>query len=94
MLNYAVDPGLFKESLAHLVPFGTELDQFEGKTYVSLVGFRFLRTRVRAGHDLYRFCEGGPSGNCERRRRKARRERIRDGRLYSGGRRDGDRSGS
>ena len=43
MVNYAVDPGL----LAALVPAGTELDRFEGKTYVSLVGFRFLRTRVR-----------------------------------------------
>jgi uncharacterized protein YqjF (DUF2071 family) len=43
MLNYAVDPAL----LAHLVPRGTELDEFEGKTYVSLVGFRFERTRVR-----------------------------------------------
>jgi uncharacterized protein YqjF (DUF2071 family) len=43
MLNYAVDPAL----LAHLVPRGTELDEFEGRTYVSLVGFRFERTRVR-----------------------------------------------
>ncbi|HEY2015623.1 MAG TPA: DUF2071 domain-containing protein [Bryobacteraceae bacterium] len=42
MLNYAVDASL----LEHLVPGGTELDQFGGKTYVSLVGFRFLRTRV------------------------------------------------
>jgi uncharacterized protein YqjF (DUF2071 family) len=47
MLNYAVSPALVKESLAPMVPAGTELDQFEGKTYVSLVGFRFLRTRVR-----------------------------------------------
>jgi len=43
MLNYAVDPSL----LVSLVPRGTELDAFEGKTYVSLVGFRFERTRVR-----------------------------------------------
>jgi len=43
MLNYAVDPAL----LARLVPAGTELDQFAGNTYVSLVGFRFERTRVR-----------------------------------------------
>jgi uncharacterized protein YqjF (DUF2071 family) len=43
MLNYAVDPAL----LADFVPRGTELDSFEGKTYVSLVGFRFERTRVR-----------------------------------------------
>jgi len=43
MLNYAVDAAI----LAPKVPPGTELDQFAGKTYVSLVGFRFLRTRVR-----------------------------------------------
>ena len=43
MLNYAVDPAL----LAHLAPRGTELDEFEGKTYMSLVGFRFERTRLR-----------------------------------------------
>ncbi|HXP84024.1 MAG TPA: DUF2071 domain-containing protein [Bryobacteraceae bacterium] len=43
MLNYAVDPGV----LATLTPPGTELDHFDGKTYISLVGFRFERTRVR-----------------------------------------------
>jgi len=43
MLNYAVDPAL----LAPLLPHGTELDDFQGKTYVSLVGFRFERTRLR-----------------------------------------------
>lgn len=43
MLNYIVDPAL----LAPLIPRGTELDQFGGKTYVSLVGFRFERARVR-----------------------------------------------
>jgi uncharacterized protein len=42
MLNYAVDPAL----LASRVPPGTELDRFDGQTFVSLVGFRFLRTRV------------------------------------------------
>ena len=42
LLNYAVDPKL----LAPRVPAGTELDQFEGKTFVSLVGFRFLSTKV------------------------------------------------
>jgi uncharacterized protein YqjF (DUF2071 family) len=47
MLNYAVSPALVKESLAPMVPAGTELHQFEGKTYVSLIGFRFLRARVR-----------------------------------------------
>src|SRR5580765_7421888 len=42
MLNYAVDPSL----LEPFVPAGTELDAFEGKTYLSLVGFEFNRTRV------------------------------------------------
>ncbi len=42
MLNYTVDPAL----LANRVPPGTELDRFDGQTFVSLVGFRFLRTRV------------------------------------------------
>jgi len=42
MLNYAVDPA----SLAPFVPAGTELDFFEGRTFVSLVAFRFLQTRV------------------------------------------------
>lgn len=42
MLNYAVDPAL----LSSFVPAGTELDFFEGRTFVSLVAFRFLQTRV------------------------------------------------
>lgn len=42
MANYAVPPAL----LAPYLPAGTSLDFFEGKTYVSLVGFMFLRTRV------------------------------------------------
>ena len=42
MLNYAVDPSL----LEPFIPVGTELDAFEGKTYLSLVGFEFNRTRV------------------------------------------------
>jgi uncharacterized protein len=42
LLNYAVDPTL----LAARVPSGTELDEFEGRTYISLVGFRFLSTKV------------------------------------------------
>ena len=43
MLNYEVDPSL----LAGFVPAGTELDRWDGKVFVSLVGFRFLKTRVR-----------------------------------------------
>jgi uncharacterized protein YqjF (DUF2071 family)/predicted DCC family thiol-disulfide oxidoreductase YuxK len=42
MLSYAVDPTI----LAPLVPAGTELDLWQGRALVSLVGFRFLNTRV------------------------------------------------
>ena len=42
MLNYVVDPAIL---LPH-VPRGTELDQFNGKAWVSLVGFRFLSAKV------------------------------------------------
>jgi uncharacterized protein YqjF (DUF2071 family) len=42
MLNYAVDPA----PLRPFLPAGTELDSFEGRTYVSLVGFQFNDTRV------------------------------------------------
>jgi uncharacterized protein YqjF (DUF2071 family) len=42
MLNYEVPP----ELLAPLVPAGTELDSWRGKTFASIVGFLFLDTRV------------------------------------------------
>lgn len=42
MVNYEVDPAV----LARLIPAGTELDFEDGKTYVSLVGFLFLNTRL------------------------------------------------
>jgi uncharacterized protein YqjF (DUF2071 family) len=42
MLNYEVHPRL----LGKYVPIGTVLDSFLGKTYVSLVGFRFCRTKL------------------------------------------------
>ena len=42
MLNYEVERGLLKQ----YVPSGTSLDTFEGRTYVSLVGFRFYRTKL------------------------------------------------
>ena len=42
MLNYSVDAALLKS----FVPPGTELDTFEGKTYLRLVGFEFNCTRV------------------------------------------------
>jgi len=42
MLNFEVDPHL----LTRYLPSGTQLDSWCGKTFVSVVGFRFLRTRV------------------------------------------------
>jgi len=42
MLNYEVPPAV----LQPLVPAGTELDRWNGVTLVSMVGFRFLDTRV------------------------------------------------
>lgn len=42
MFNFEVDPA----ALAPFVPEGTELDFWNGRTYLSVVGFRFLRTRV------------------------------------------------
>ena len=43
IVSFAVDPAL----LQPLVPRGTALDAWEGHALVSLVGFRFLRSRVR-----------------------------------------------
>jgi uncharacterized protein YqjF (DUF2071 family) len=42
MLNYEVEPSL----LNPYVPAGTTLDTFRGRTYMSLVGFQFLRTKL------------------------------------------------
>jgi len=42
MLNYEVDPNI----LAPIIPNGTELDVWHGKNFISVVGFRFLNTRV------------------------------------------------
>jgi len=42
MLNYEVDASL----LLPFVPAGTELDRWNGKAFVSLVGFRFLKTKL------------------------------------------------
>lgn len=42
MLNYEVDSRL----LLPLVPAGTELDGWNGKVFVSLVGFLFLKTKL------------------------------------------------
>lgn len=40
--NYIVDPQLLKA----YVPYGTELDLWQGKCYASLVGFRFVNVRL------------------------------------------------
>jgi uncharacterized protein len=42
MANYVVDPAI----LIPYLPAGTELDHYNGKCYVSLVGFMFERTKV------------------------------------------------
>ena len=42
MLNYQVDPACLQK----YVPAGTELDSFDGRTYASLVGFQFRRTKL------------------------------------------------
>ncbi len=42
MANYLVDPAILKS----YVPYGTELDDWDGKTFVSMVGFMFLNTKV------------------------------------------------
>jgi uncharacterized protein len=42
LLNYVVEPSL----LQPFVPNGTKLGSFQGKTYISLVGFRFCKTKL------------------------------------------------
>ncbi|MEO8352504.1 MAG: DUF2071 domain-containing protein [Chthoniobacteraceae bacterium] len=42
MLNYEIDPKV----LAPLIPAGTELDLWEGRAVISVVGFLFLNTRL------------------------------------------------
>jgi uncharacterized protein YqjF (DUF2071 family) len=42
MINYEIDPGLLKDD----IPAGTEIDSYDGRTFVSAVGFMFLDTRV------------------------------------------------
>ena len=42
MINYEIDPQI----LLPFVPAGTELDSWNGKTFASMVGFLFLKTRV------------------------------------------------
>ncbi|MBI1756745.1 MAG: DUF2071 domain-containing protein [Fimbriimonas ginsengisoli] len=42
ILNYEIEPAL----LAPLIPPGTEFDLWQGRCVISIVGFRFLRTRM------------------------------------------------
>jgi uncharacterized protein YqjF (DUF2071 family) len=42
MANFAIDPAILRP----LIPAGTELDFFDGETFVSVVGFQFLNTRL------------------------------------------------
>jgi uncharacterized protein YqjF (DUF2071 family) len=42
MLNFAIDPAILRP----FVPAGTELDTWNGQTLVSVVGFRFVNTRL------------------------------------------------
>ena len=43
MANYEIDPAILKK----YIPAGTELDIWNNKYYVSLVGFMFLKTKLR-----------------------------------------------
>src|SRR5262245_15337239 len=43
MLNYEIDPSVLEPH----VPAGTVLDLWQGRALVSMVGFRFLQTRLR-----------------------------------------------
>ena len=60
MLNYEVEAGV----LRRYVPSGVELDAFEGKTYVSVVGFQFLGTRL-GGRVVSQQCDMSRHG-CHR----------------------------
>ena len=42
LLNYEIEPA----ALLPYVPAGTEIDLWDGRCFVSVVGFRFLKTRV------------------------------------------------
>jgi uncharacterized protein YqjF (DUF2071 family) len=42
MINYEIDPN----TLHPFVPSGTELDSWNNKCFVSMVGFMFLNTRL------------------------------------------------
>ena len=78
MLNYEVAP----EILAPFVPAGTELDVWNGKHYVSVVGFMFLNTRVRHRNSVSSKLRGIKSAllrSTPSRRRLATRRSVREG---------------
>ena len=62
MLNYAVDAAL----LAPFVPRGTELDLWRGEALVSLVGFQFLKTRLRGWRIRWSWSRMEPSSRPAR----------------------------
>jgi uncharacterized protein len=43
IVNYSIDPAI----LAPYIPYKTELDYWKDKCYVSLVGFRFINTKLK-----------------------------------------------
>ena len=43
MVNYEIEP----EILEKYLPYGTQLDSWNGKHYISVVGFQFLNTEVK-----------------------------------------------
>ena len=43
MINYEIDPSI----LIPYVPKGTQIDRWNGKAFISLVGFMFLDTRIK-----------------------------------------------
>ena len=43
MANYEIDPDILKK----YIPAGTEFDTWDNKHYISLVGFMFLKTKLR-----------------------------------------------
>lgn len=42
IVNYKIDLSVLKT----IIPYGTELDLWKGRCYVSLVGFMFINTKV------------------------------------------------
>ena len=47
LANYEVDPAILQPYL----PYGTELDLWQGRNYVSLVGFMFKNVRMLGSKD-------------------------------------------